>query len=82
MVCYFLLHGEMNQLYVHTYPLPLGAPLPAHTPIPTPLGHHRAELSSRADSRCPPGVCLIHGSVCMLILVSQFTPLDFLNNKY
>ena len=39
MLYWFLLYNKVNQLCVHTYPLPHG-PLPAH-PHPIPLGHHR-----------------------------------------
>ena len=34
MLCYFLLHSKVDQLYVHIYPLFSG--FPSH------LGHHRA----------------------------------------
>ena len=34
MLCYLLLHSEMNQPYIYIYPLPFG--FPSH------LGHHSA----------------------------------------
>ena len=46
-LCQFLLYNSVNQLYVDIYPLPLGPP--SH-PLPTHLGHHSTELSSRRDT--------------------------------
>ena len=42
MLCWFLLYNEVNQLYIHIYPL---LEPPSHPPNLTLLGHHRAELT-------------------------------------
>ena len=42
MLCQFLLYNDVNQLYVYVCPLLFSLP----PPQPTPLGDHRAELSS------------------------------------
>ena len=46
MLCSFLLYGNVNQLYVYIYPLPLGPP-------PTTASHPpRSSQSTEVSSQC------------------------------
>ena len=71
MLNQFLLYNRVNQLYVYTYPLPLGAsPHPAIPPLQV-IREHRAELPVLHRS-FPLAVSSIQGRVCTSVLASQF----------
>ena len=76
----FVLYREENQLYdVHIYPLPLESPSHPH---PAHLGHQGAPSWPPCSmQQLPLASYFAHGSVCMLILISQFVfpplPLPF-----
>lgn len=57
MLCSFMQYNRVIQLYVYTYPLPLGLPL---TPHPIHLGHHGALslVPCAVYSRCPLAIYL------------------------
>jgi len=73
----FLLYNEVNQLYVHTYPLPPGPPCrPPPIPLIGVITEHRVELPM-LYSNFPQALCFTHGSVYMSELLPVRPALSF-----
>ena len=71
MLCQCLLYNNVNELYVYECPVLFSLP---PTPQPTPLGDHRAELSSLWYTAAPTSYFTTYGSIYISLLPSPFVP--------
>ena len=66
MLCWFLLHNNVDQLCVYICALPLQSPSYPH-PHPTPLGHHRAPSWAPCAIRQSPTSYLLYTWSCIYV---------------